>query len=90
MDRLIRTSDANSIERELQNVCERSLETNREQNPDDRNIGSSSSQNNEFNSLRDSNGEADYNRGVIRDNMETLPNGLIGRISREIGGLLET
>ena len=42
IDMLIGNADANSIERELQKINKRSLEANRDQNPNDRIVGSSS------------------------------------------------
>ena len=81
MDVLIGNSDANSIERELRNVYDGSVETGRDHESNERNTQGSSSQANEFRNIQDVHVD---NENKNRDNIETLSNELNDRISREI------
>ena len=87
MDILIGNSDTNSIERELRNVYDGSVETNRDHDSNERNTQGSSSQANEFRNIHDVHVGRENSD---RDNLETLSSELNDRISREINGLIGT
>ena len=87
MDILIGNSDTNSIERELRNVYNGSVETNRDHDSNERNTQGSSSQANEFRNIHDAHVG---HENSDRDNLETLSSELNDRISREMNGLIGT
>ena len=90
MDIVIGNSDTNSIERELRNVYDGSVETNRDHESNERNTQGSSSQANEFRKFRNIHDAHVGRENSDRDNLETLSSELNDRISREINSLIGT